>query len=262
MNSSYELCGLEYPKTLLTKGNTKILKTNSLSDEYVTYILHLLPADAWRSYFTPDQQGQLKIRQKTLCPFAEIAKCKDVCLNTAGRGKFSNVQLARLKRTMLFLLDRERFFDMLIGEIFTARSKIGVRKKLAIRLNGTSDICWENEALTVLDQTYDNIFDYFPNVQFYDYTKIASRKVDHINNYHLTWSYSEANEVYSDMFSLTSLNKAVVFQKELPKTFRGLPVIDGDVSDLRFQDPKNRVVGLLAKGDAKKDTSGFVISQI
>ena len=37
-------------------------------------------------------------------------------------------------------------------------------------------------------------------------------------------------------------------------------VVNGDESDLRFLDPRNSIVGLKAKGKAKKDTTGFVVN--
>ena len=102
--------------------------------------------------------------------------------------------------------------------------------------------------------------DTFPEIQFYDYTKIPTRKVSHIKNYHLTWSYSEANEKYASWFDKVSYNIAVVFSHALPMWYKNRRVIDGDEYDMRFLDEPNVVVGLSAKGKAKKDTSGFVIS--
>ena len=125
----------------------------------------------------------------------------------------------------------------------------------AVRLNGTSDIQWE----TIKINNYNNIFEVFPDIQFYDYTKIPTRKVNHITNYHLTWSYSEANTKYSKLFDSVINNIAVVFKGTLPNTFKGKKVVDGDATDLRFLDQHNVVVGLKAKGKAKFDTSGFVI---
>ena len=130
-------------------------------------------------------------------------------------------------------------------------------KKPAIRLNGTSDIQWE----TIEVEGHDNIFAMFPQIQFYDYTKIPTRKVAHIPNYHLTWSYSEASPTYSELIKKIKYNIAVVFRdKDLPTMFKGFKVIDGDTHDMRFLDEPNVIVGLKAKGKAKKDTSGFVIN--
>ena len=99
-------------------------------------------------------------------------------------------------------------------------------------------------------------------MQFYDYTKIPTRKIEGIDNYHLTWSYSEANKKYAKLFKTVPNNKAVVFRKTLPSFFKGLKVIDGDKHDMRFLDEDNVVVGLKAKGKARKDNSGFVIDNL
>jgi hypothetical protein len=55
------------------------------------------------------------------------------------------------------------------------------------------------------------------------------------------------------------MNVAAVFHK-VPETYLGRTVINGDETDLRFLDPKGVIVGLKAKGKAKKDTTGFVVS--
>jgi hypothetical protein len=122
-----------------------------------------------------------------------------------------------------------------------------------VRLNGTSDIRWEREA--------PEVFAEFPSVQFYDYTKIPTRR-DLPANYHLTFSYSGANERYREFWRAAvdaGLNVAVVFRKDLPDTFLGLPVVNGDESDIRPYDPTGVIVGLKAKGKAKRDVSGFVV---
>ena len=107
------------------------------------------------------------------------------------------------------------------------------------------------------------VFDAFPDVQWYDYTKLPNRKVSHLDNYHLTWSYSEADGKYADYWDTVKHNKAVVFnikpKQPLPKTFKGVKVIDGDLHDMRFLDEDNVVVGLRAKGKARKETNGFVM---
>lgn len=195
-----------------------------------------------------------------ICPYQDIAKCKEACLNTAGLGGvYPSIQKARQKKTELFLNDRDQFMQVLIKDIHTFLRACKRKDKLpAIRLNGTSDIQWEK-----IDIEGQNIFEMFPNVQFYDYTKIPTRKVDNIPNYHLTWSYSEANEKYAKMFDKVPNNKAVVFKnKILPTMFKGLKVIDGDTHDMRFLDKPNSVVGLKAKGKARQDKSGFVINVI
>ena len=229
---------------LLSSGSTKIEKSNKLSDEWFSRIIYLAPDD-------------LADGKNTLCPYAKIAKCSEACLNTAGMGKFSNVQQSRIRKSLLFLNDRQEFMRQLVqdaNKFLKECDRLG--KKPALRLNGTSDIQWE----TIEVDGHNNIFAMFPQIQFYDYTKIPTRKVEHIPNYHLTWSYSEANDKYATLFDKVSNNIAVVFRDVLPKVFKGLKVIDGDKHDMRFLDETQVVVGLIAKGEAKKDTSGFVIN--
>lgn len=231
---------------LLSSGSTKIEKSNKLSDKYFSRIVYLAPDD-------------LADGKNTLCPYAKIAKCSEACLNTAGMGKFSNVQQSRIRKSLLFLNDRQEFMRQLVQDVnkfLKECDRLG--KKPALRLNGTSDIQWE----TIEVDGHDNIFAMFPQIQFYDYTKIPTRKVEHIPNYHLTWSYSEANDKYATLFDKVSNNIAVVFRDALPKMFKGLKVIDGDKHDMRFLDETQVVVGLIEKGEAKKDTSGFVIDLI
>jgi hypothetical protein len=108
------------------------------------------------------------------------------------------------------------------------------------------------------DLEHIDIFEYFRDVQFYDYTKRprAAVRNDH-RNYHITFSDSGDNQEHIDS-QLNHTNIATVFfGKVLPEIFKGKRVINGDESDLRFLDPKGVIVGLLAKGKAKKDTLGF-----
>jgi hypothetical protein len=230
-------------KLLSVNSNPKIDKSNKVSNKYWSCIMHLRPIST------------------KICPYQDIAKCKDACLNTAGLGGvYPSIQKARQKKTDLFLNDRDEFMQQLVKDINTfIRACQRKDKRPAIRLNGTSDIQWEYIEI----DGYENIFAMFPEVQFYDYTKIPTRKIDHIPNYHLTWSYSEANNKYAKMFDKVPNNKAVVFKnKILPSMFKGLKVIDGDTHDMRFLDEPNSVVGLKAKGKARQDKSGFVINVI
>jgi len=231
---------------LLSQGSTKIEKSNKLSDEWFSRIIYLAPDD-------------LADGKRTLCPFAKKAGCSEACLNTAGHGKFSNVQQARIRKSLLFLNDQQEFMRQLVedaNKFLKECDRLG--KKPALRLNGTSDIQWEH----IKVDGHENIFAMFPQIQFYDYTKIPTRKVEHIPNYHLTWSYSEADSKYSALIKNVSNNIAVVFREALPEVFKGFKVIDGDKHDMRFLDETQVVVGLIEKGEAKKDTSGFVIDLI
>jgi hypothetical protein len=231
---------------LLSQGSTKIEKSNKLSDEWFSRIVYLAPDD-------------LADGKRTLCPFAKKAGCSEACLNTAGHGKFSNVQQARIRKSLLFLNDQQEFMRQLVedaNKFLKECARLG--KKPALRLNGTSDIQWEH----IKVDGHENIFAMFPQIQFYDYTKIPTRKVEHIPNYHLTWSYSEADSKYAALIKNVSNNIAVVFREALPEVFKGFKVIDGDKHDMRFLDETQVVVGLVEKGEAKKDTSGFVIDLI
>lgn len=202
---------------------------------YLTGILYLLPYN---------------LSGHQVCPMAAQAKCHVPCLNTAGRGVFNSVQQSRLKKTKWFFEDRKSFLGQLEKDIESLVRKAKRESFIpVVRLNGTSDIRWESHG----------IIQNFTDVQFYDYTKISNRK-NLPENYHLTWSYSNVNSSYSSVDNRpSSLNWAVVFRDSLPSEFLGRPVIDGDKTDLRFLDPNNVVVGLKAKGKAKKDKSGFVV---
>jgi len=230
--------------SLLTVGNPKLMK--GLKKGYLSSVLHLAPAD---------------LSGKNTCPKA-TAGCKAACLNTAGRGgifkkgETTNViQKARIRKTISFFEDREQFMFDLVKEITNTIKKA---KKLSLipvfRLNGTSDLSWEK--YEVADGK--NIFEMFPDVQFYDYTKVLGRKVSHIPNYHLTFSKADGNDMDVRIAASNGMNVAAVFHK-LPEKYIGRTVINGDETDLRFLDPKGVIVGLKAKGKAKKDTSGFVI---
>jgi len=233
---------------LLTVGNTKTIKGEKFG--YQTYILHLAP-ETLSGYNT--------------CPKA-TAGCKAACLNTAGRGgmfkrgETTNViQQARIRKTKMFFENRREFLNQLTVEILKAKTAAAKKGMVAVfRLNGTSDISWEKYEVA----NGKNIFQMFPDVQFYDYTKILGRKATKIPNYHLTFSAADGNDADVAKAIEQGYNIATVFgiKKTLPmpKTYNGLPVFNGDESDLRFLDPKGVVVGLYAKGKAKKDTSGFV----
>ena len=227
--------------------NAKTIKGDG--SEYLTGIIYLAPF-------------KIVVDNKTFnsCAMAEMAGCVKPCLNTAGRGQMSCVQKARLRKAKLFYRDRDEFMKQLMVDLTKFQNycnKRGIQP--VIRLNGTSDIRFE---LVKIDGY--TIFELFPRIQFYDYTKIANRKVDHINNYHLTWSYSGKEKAYSDMMQTAldkGMNVAVVFRnKVVAKQWQGLPIVDGDSDDLRILDPKGgHIVSLYAKGKAKKDTSGFVV---
>jgi len=247
---------------LLSTGNPKVLK--GIKQGYNTYILHLAPA---------------RLSGHEVCPKRTLG-CTDSCLNLAGRGgmfkrgEITNViQEARIRKTKLFFADRDGFMELLVKDIQLA---IKQSERLGLipvfRLNGTSDLSWEKYPVRKSSgYYYANIFEAFPNVQFYDYTKVLGRKVKGIKNYHLTFSAADGND--NDVYAAAKqgYNIATVFGIKktvaMPKFYSiatnygvdmEMPVFNGDESDLRFLDPKGVIVGLYAKGKAKKDTSGFV----
>jgi len=199
-----------------------------------------------------------------VCPKATTG-CKAACLYTAGRGRFTQTQEARISKTVMFFEQRELFMATLVKNINSlVRKAAKLCMEPAVRLNGTSDIAWEKIPVTIDGVKHKSIMVAFPNIQFYDYTKIAGRKAAiALHNYHLTFSLAENNDRTAFKAIKEGYNVAVVMnlKKSDPKpiTWKGYPTVDGDLSDVRFFDPAGgHIVSLTAKGDAKKDTSGFV----
>jgi hypothetical protein len=228
---------------LLTVGNTKTMKGEAKG--YRTFILHLAPAN---------------LSGYNVCPAASKG-CRSACLNTAGRGRFTKIQDARIRKTRMFFEDRDTFMKLLAKDIIAAIRNAERNNLIPVfRLNGTSDIRWENIPLG----GFRNIMEAFPHYQFYDYTKLTNR-VNLPANYHLTFSRSESPTNQANVIVLKGkVNIAVVFNTKkgqpLPSKYIGLPVVDGDETDLRFLDPHGVIVGLRGKGDAKKDSSNFVVT--
>jgi hypothetical protein len=176
---------------------------------------------------------------------------------------YTDVEKGRINKTNFLLADRKAFLEMLYNEIEKLVAKHKKKEEqVCIRLNGTSDLAWEK--FKVKDDK--SIMELFPGVQFYDYTKnyLRFNKVLPAN-YHLTFSRSESNEEQVENILAMGHNVAVVFD-ELPQTYKGYKVVNGDLSDLRFQDEKNVVVGLKYKkmtgkgADNKKAfESGFAL---
>ena len=225
---------------LLTLNNAKTIKGEKKG--MLTGILYLAPG---------------KISGWEVCP-KRSKGCTKACLYTAGHGRFSTVQEARIKRTKLFFEQRDAFIYLLkcdITELVKKANKLNYIP--CVRLNGTSDIEW----------TRFKIMEEFPNVKFYDYTKVVNRFDNPLpSNYHLTFSRNEENDEDVKKAIQKKANIAVVFdvkkEQSLPVEWNGVRVIDGDVDDVRWMDEQGVVVGLRAKGLAKKDDTGFVIKSI
>lgn len=211
-------------------------------------------------YLMPAKQSGVQ-----LCPMAATAGCEKGCLFKAGRGAMNSVMLSRLRKTLYFNQYRDQFMHQLQNELIRERAK-AKRKgyKLIVRLNGTSDIRWENIPVS----GYANIMQALPDITYYDYTKLANRK-NVPANYDLTFSYSgvPAYAPYVAKAVAKGERIAVVFRNRAivdamlanGETFLGLPIVDGDNSDIRHLEPKGVIVALYAKGPARKDQSGFVV---
>ena len=232
--------GLEY-RPILGESSAKTIKGEKIG--YLTGIVYLVP-------------------DEIICPLAKLAGCFEGCLKSAGRGAFNSVQIARQAKTQFFYNNQEAFMLSLCADVWSIANKakrIGLNP--LVRPNGTSDIAFEN----IIVHDGKTIFQLFPDVQFYDYTKHPSRKLDGktAGNYDLTYSFSAITPKPISIKGLTNPNNsrtAVVFQKQsdIPSSFRGWPVIDGDNTDVRHIEPKAVVVALYAKGKAKLDHGGFV----
>jgi hypothetical protein len=225
--------------SLLTEQNAKTSKGEKKG--YLTGIL----------YLKPQKSGG----RGNLCSFAS-AGCIASCLNTAGRGAFDQVQAGRQRKTDMYFDENQKFLNELVSDV-QKLVKRAEKKNLipCVRPNGTSD----------LPKLAHYVAKLFPKVQFYDYTKIPKPYKRTMPNYHLTFSRSE-NNIEDCIDALENgVNVAVVFEKEIPKKYLGYKVVNGDETDLRFLDPKRKkgvIVGLKAKGKAKKDATGFVVRNI
>ncbi len=245
------------PTNLLSTRNAKTVKGEKQG--FTTYIMYLSP-------FTDNSKGI------NLCSHASTG-CAKACLFNSGAARFNQVQNGKRNKTEYFIHERKNFMLQLVSEIekivrlhseIVGTEKIGrsgkvVRyKNFAIRLNGTSDISFEKFKI----KDNKNIFELFPNVQFYDYTKnhLRFERVKNLSNYHLTFSRSETNDKETQNLLKQGYNVAMVFEKKLPDFYNGFEVVNGDETDLRFLDKKNVIVGLKYKNATGKN--GRAINQI
>jgi len=245
------------PQNLLTTENSKTVKGEKLG--YTTYIMYLAP-------HTQNSKGV------NLCSHAS-AGCAKACLFSSGAARFDQVQTGKTNKTEYFLADKQGFMTQLVEEltkivkkhkaIVGDKKSIGTKgkflhKAFAVRLNGTADIPFEN--IKVIGNL--NIFQLFPEVQFYDYTKNHKRFDNKVlpANYHLTFIRSEINDKESLSILNRGYNVAYVFGikniEDLPKSYKGFEVINGDESDLRFLDKENVIVGLKYKLTTTRGSQG------
>jgi hypothetical protein len=235
-------------QVLLSTNNIKTIKGEKLG--YKTYILYMSP-------FTQNSKGI------NLCSHASKG-CAEACLFSSGNGgRFTSVSNGRIKKTEYFLENRIEFLNQLKTEIEKAIKKNKDKAIPTFRLNGTSDLPFEKYRIFENDK---NIFELFPDVQFYDYTKNHIRFTKVLpDNYHLTFSRSEVNNDKAIALLNKGFNVAMVFDKVFD-TYKGYEVVNGDVDDLRFLDKKNVIVGLKYKNITGKGAnnklafeSGFAI---
>lgn len=240
----------ETKKPLLSKNNHKTIKGEKFG--ITTYILYMSP-------FTANSKGV------NVCSHASKG-CAESCLVGSGMGgMYENVRNGRIRKTEYFLSDRTAFLTDLkneIGKLIEKHTKKG--EQVVFRLNGTSDLRYEKFKIF----EGKNIFEVYPDVQFYDYSKNYLRFTNDLpSNYHLTFSRSETNNDKAMEILTKGYNVAMVF-KTVPTQYKGYEVINGDESDLRFLDKKNVIVGLRYKkitgtGGKEKNlaafASGFVI---
>ena len=229
-------------KNLLSNGKTN---SKTAKNEIKTFILYLAP-------HTKNSKGF------NICTHASTG-CIKACLDTAGMGIFSNVQKARIEKSNYFVEYRKEFLIHLAKEINT-KVKTARRKgeKIAFRLNGTSDM--DFVYLLKKHANFD-ILDTKDVAIYYDYTPNIHRALRYKDHplYTVTFSRKEDNSKETKIALENNINTAVVFNK-LPKTWNGKKVIDGDKSDLEMIKHRDVILGLIAKGKAKKDTSNFVVT--
>lgn len=255
---STTIFGSSYKIELSNALNPADLALLANDDPYLTMISYLPPSDSSGKW--------------NFCMWATPG-CRAVCLGIAsgrmnhGRKALESrefdhgktaVTRAMMKRAKLFMSDRKAFIYEMIVEIYSHLAKAHRKGiKAAIRPNGATDIPWESVA--------PKIFDIFPEIQYYDYTK-APLKVrrNAPANYHLTYSRAETleNQRIAAEWIAAGHNAAVVFSADkyhLPTEFEGRPVLNGDLHDMRFKDAPGHYIALSAKGAAKHDESGFVV---
>ena len=232
------------------EGNPKVFK--NMKNGVMTAPLHLAPAS---------------VSGWNVCPQASKG-CIAACLHTAGNPAYMAKKFAsRNDKTAAYMTARKAFIALLVFEIAALERKAAAADMACgVRLNATSDIAWERVAVEIDGQKFANVMQAFPKITFYDYTKVTKRAIAFATqdsrwpeNYHLTFSKSESNDLDVTRVLALGGNVAAVFEKALPETWQGVPVINGDETDFRPHDGLGVVVGLKAKGDAKGDESGFVI---
>lgn len=242
-----EQTGLSYLGGVAT--SSKMSHSKEFSHQH-TYAIYLAPA---------------KTSGYNVCSHS-TPECRLGCLNTSGRAGieiFSGLDMiknCRIKKTRLFYEETDFFMNWMFAEIRLKQAK--AKREgfyFSVRLNATSDISWEN--VKVNSKT---IFEIFPEIIFYDYTKNYNKFDNIAPNYHLTYSYTGRNTNKCIELLKKGFNVAVVFnvkhEYELPKTFMGYNVVNGDLTDYRVSDAKGILVGLKWKRIANRENERKVLN--
>jgi len=234
------------------KSNAKLAKTHDkFGRDWDTYILYLAPATV------ATKQGETF----NACP-ASTPECRAGCLFYAGQAQvFKNINVARVNKTRAFIESREAFLDLLKKELRLALKRANKSgKRVAVRLNGTSDIDWVSLGIIGNPE--------FDAIQFYDYTKLPTRAIKWARgelprNYQITFSRSETNARVAERVLAAGANVAAVYSHRLTLDFDKIGQLDGDLHDARFLDVGHgKLILLKAKGKARNTESqtGFVLN--
>src|ERR1035437_1376281 len=239
--------GLSYLGGVATSSKISHSRTYSHQN---TYAIYLAPAN---------------VSGYNVCSHS-TPECRLGCLNTSGRAgieEFSGltkIHDCRVKKTRLFVEDQNFFMNWLVAEIKMYQKQAEVKGYFfSVRLNATSDIDWSNVFLNNL-----NIFEIFPEISFYDYTKNYNKFDNKPHNYHLTYSFTGRNIEQCKMLLSQGFNVAVVFnvkkETDLPKYFMNHSVSNGDLTDARFLDESPCIVGLKWKRIANRKAEKQVLN--
>lgn len=227
------------------EANPKLIK--NLKKGVMSFPLHLSPYK--------------KAGYGNVCPFAS-PECIKLCLNEAGNPVYLDGKIeARGQRTKMFFKHKELYFTRLIKEIKRAKAKADkAGMQCGIRLNATSDLSYEKFYIKREGFAHGiNLMDWFPDVEFYDYTAVPNRTTP--SNYHLTFSLKENNFDTAMAEHKRGLNIAIPFktqrQENLPKVWNGIEVINGDEHDFRPLDKPSTIIGLTVKGNMDMNSPFF-----
>lgn len=230
---------------------------------------------------------------RSLCPFASPG-CLDGCLVTSGNGRYESVQNGRLRKTLVYLLDPAEFMLRAAKDAAKIAAKaLELGLSLAFRFDGTSDEVtafildnyqtWRDLVAVELAKlakrlkvALETLLSLFDAAQYYSYTKRPRaswrrRLMEHFGRLHITYSFHEGPKAtdHAREYLAHGHGVAVVMDKATKSRALALgawlnaPVIDGDEHDARHLGPNaGHVVALLAKGKARKDTTGFVVRSL